>query len=129
MALARLDHALPLSWMTSMLRPPQRLIDVKAGPNKLWLALLLLVQGTTVAQGESFRKFNMMQENGIPSGPLGLGLVVGVATGLVLALMLCVIRKMRRTEGTYQPRKEEQTGARNVETPDALKLPKEERLI
>lgn len=112
-----------------MLRPRPRLTALKAGPKQLWLALLLLVKGATVAQGESITGFNVMQESAILSGPLGLGLVVGVATGLVLALMLCVIRKMRRNEGTYQPRKEEQTGTRSVETPDALKLPKEERLI
>ncbi|KAJ7989599.1 hypothetical protein DPEC_G00306200 [Dallia pectoralis] len=47
----------------------------------------------------------------------------------VLAWLFCVVRKKRQTEGTYRPSAEEQTGASSVETPDALKLPKEERLI
>uniref|UniRef100_A0A8K9UVU0 Crumbs homolog 3a n=1 Tax=Oncorhynchus mykiss TaxID=8022 RepID=A0A8K9UVU0_ONCMY len=47
----------------------------------------------------------------------------------VLVWLFCVVRKKRQTEGTYRPSAEEQTGASSVETPDALKLPKEERLI
>ncbi|KAJ8371592.1 hypothetical protein AAFF_G00307040 [Aldrovandia affinis] len=121
--------------MVPRLRPTLRLkaacSEMKAEPRPLWLTLLFLVQGITSAQaGESFPESefrNLRQESSAFSGPLGLGLVA--TAGLVLALMLCVIRKMRRTEGRYQPRKEEQTGARSVETPDVLKLPKEERLI
>uniref|UniRef100_A0AAY5JYW4 Crumbs homolog 3b n=2 Tax=Esox lucius TaxID=8010 RepID=A0AAY5JYW4_ESOLU len=57
--------------------------------------------------------------------------VVGllVIASAVLTWLFCVVRKKRQTEGTYRPSAEEQTGARSVETPDALKLPKEERLI
>lgn len=47
----------------------------------------------------------------------------------VLVFLLCMVRKKRQTEGTYRPSAEEQTGARSVEAPNALKLPKEERLI
>ncbi|KAM9345923.1 protein crumbs homolog 3a [Symphorus nematophorus] len=47
----------------------------------------------------------------------------------VLAWLLCVVKKKRQTEGTYRPSAEEQSGASSVAVPDALKLPKEERLI
>lgn len=47
----------------------------------------------------------------------------------VLLFLFCVVKKKRQTEGTYRPSAEEQTGTRSVATPDALKLPKEERLI
>ncbi|GLD60860.1 protein crumbs homolog 3b isoform X1 [Lates japonicus] len=51
---------------------------------------------------------------------------------LTLLLLLCVIRKKRRMEGTYRPSAEEkkQTGAAGSERPGLpLPLPKEERLI
>ncbi|TKS69011.1 hypothetical protein D9C73_003075 [Collichthys lucidus] len=51
---------------------------------------------------------------------------------LALLLLLCVIRKKRRMEGTYRPSAEEkkQTGAAGSEKPGLpLPLPKEERLI
>lgn len=47
----------------------------------------------------------------------------------VVAWLLCVVKKKRQTEGTYRPSAEEQSGASSVAAPDALKLPKEERLI
>lgn len=47
----------------------------------------------------------------------------------VLGWLLCVVKKRRQTEGTYRPSAEEQSGAHGVAAPDALKLPKEERLI
>lgn len=47
----------------------------------------------------------------------------------VLAWLFCVVKKKRQTEGTYRPSAEEQTGTSSVVAPDALKLPKEERLI
>uniref|UniRef100_A0A3Q3WJ72 Uncharacterized protein n=1 Tax=Mola mola TaxID=94237 RepID=A0A3Q3WJ72_MOLML len=47
----------------------------------------------------------------------------------VLAWLLCVVKKKRQTEGTYRPSAEEQSGASCMAAPDALKLPKEERLI
>lgn len=60
-----------------------------------------------------------------PTVILGLLAIASV----VLAWLLCVVRKKRQTEGTYHPSAEEQSGARSVEAPDTLKLPKEERLI
>lgn len=47
----------------------------------------------------------------------------------VLAWLFCVVKKKRQTEGTYRPSAEEQSGVSCVAAPDALKLPKEERLI
>lgn len=47
----------------------------------------------------------------------------------ILAWLFCVVKKKRQTEGTYRPSAEEQSGTRSVVAPDALKLPKEERLI
>lgn len=47
----------------------------------------------------------------------------------VLGWLFCVVRKKRQTEGTYMPSAEEQSGTRSVAALDALKLPKEERLI
>lgn len=49
--------------------------------------------------------------------------------GATLLLLLCLIKKKRRMEGTYRPSAEErkQTGAEKPGLP--LPLPKEERLI
>ncbi|KAM6966157.1 protein crumbs homolog 3a [Tautogolabrus adspersus] len=47
----------------------------------------------------------------------------------VLAWLFCVVKKKRQTEGTYRPSAEEQSGSCSAAAPDALKLPKEERLI
>ncbi|KAI5091031.1 crumbs-like 3a precursor [Silurus meridionalis] len=55
--------------------------------------------------------------------------ILAVILTVILVLLFCVVRKKRQTEGTYHPSAEEQTGARSVEAPNALKLPKEERLI
>uniref|UniRef100_A0A6Q2Z0Y1 Crumbs homolog 3b n=1 Tax=Esox lucius TaxID=8010 RepID=A0A6Q2Z0Y1_ESOLU len=71
----------------------------------------------------------------VPSSPgLWPVLVPGVALlfCLALALLGCLMRKKRRTEGTYRPSAEEckQTGRRGAERPALpLPLPKEERLI
>ncbi|XP_026074753.1 protein crumbs homolog 3a isoform X1 [Carassius auratus] len=61
----------------------------------------------------------------VPTVVLGL---LAILTA-VLLFLFCVVKKKRQTEGTYRPSAEEQSGVRSVETPDALKLPKEERLI
>ncbi|RXN03929.1 crumbs -like protein [Labeo rohita] len=61
----------------------------------------------------------------VPTVVLG---VLAILTA-VLVFLFCVVKKKRQTEGTYRPSAEEQSGTRSVETPDALKLPKEERLI
>lgn len=47
----------------------------------------------------------------------------------VLAWLFLVVKKKRQTEGTYRPSAEEQSGTGCTAAPDALKLPKEERLI
>ena len=69
-------------------------------------------------------------------GPNVAAIVAPVVTFAVLAIvsavlgwLFCVVKKKRQTEGTYRPSAEEQSGARSVTAPDALKLPKEERLI
>ncbi|CAL1588190.1 unnamed protein product [Knipowitschia caucasica] len=60
-----------------------------------------------------------------PTVTLGvLAIVLGV-----VGWLLCVVKKKRQTEGTYRPSAEEQSGTKSVVAPDALKLPKEERLI
>lgn len=53
-------------------------------------------------------------------------LVIALA---VLAWLFFVVKKKRQSEGTYRPSAEEQSGSCTMVTPDALKLPKEERLI
>lgn len=68
-------------------------------------------------------------------GPNIVAIVVPIVVILVvilvaaLVILFCVVKKKRQTEGTYRPSAEEHTGARSVEAPNALKLPKEERLI
>ncbi|KAK1785576.1 hypothetical protein P4O66_018931, partial [Electrophorus voltai] len=68
-------------------------------------------------------------------GPNVVAIVVPIVVVVVLLLvgllifLFCVVKKKRQTEGTYQPSAEEQSGARSVEVPNTLKLPKEERLI
>ncbi|XP_014886516.1 protein crumbs homolog 3a isoform X2 [Poecilia latipinna] len=60
-----------------------------------------------------------------PTVTLGvLAIVLGV-----LGWLFFVVKKKRQTEGTYRPSAEESSGPRSVAAPDALKLPKEERLI
>ncbi|XP_060797964.1 protein crumbs homolog 3a [Neoarius graeffei] len=70
-----------------------------------------------------------------PQAPNIVAIVVPIVVILgliligVLVFLFFMVRKKRQTEGTYRPSAEEQTGARSVEAPNALKLPKEERLI
>uniref|UniRef100_W5LTS8 Protein crumbs homolog 3 n=1 Tax=Astyanax mexicanus TaxID=7994 RepID=W5LTS8_ASTMX len=59
--------------------------------------------------------------------PIVVVLVLVITGGLIF--LFCVVKKKRQTEGTYRPSSEEQSGARSVEAPNTLKLPKEERLI
>ncbi|XP_069005056.1 protein crumbs homolog 3a [Embiotoca jacksoni] len=60
----------------------------------------------------------------VPTVTLGVLLIV-----LAVLAFFCVVKKKRQTEGTYGPSAEEHSGSRGVAAPDALKLPKEERLI
>ncbi|XP_068605810.1 protein crumbs homolog 3a [Brachionichthys hirsutus] len=55
--------------------------------------------------------------------------ILGVLAVALGVLVFFKLKKKRQTEGTYRPSVEEQTGASGVVAPDALKLPKEERLI
>ncbi|XP_016394438.1 protein crumbs homolog 3a [Sinocyclocheilus rhinocerous] len=97
-------------------------------------SFLLLLLRNVSAQGETT---TMPSNSTTPSpGPNIVAIVVPtVVLGLlailtaVLLFLFCVVKKKRQTEGTYRPSTEEQSGVRSVETPDALKLPKEERLI
>ncbi|KAG9337842.1 hypothetical protein JZ751_027493 [Albula glossodonta] len=105
------------------------------------LGLLLVVMGAASAQNNSTTSTttpssqSLLTTSASVPGPniaaivaptviLGILLLAGVAVAMVLR-----VKKKRQTEGTYRPSSEEQTGARSVQAPDALKLPKEERLI
>uniref|UniRef100_UPI0037E73A48 protein crumbs homolog 3a n=1 Tax=Semicossyphus pulcher TaxID=241346 RepID=UPI0037E73A48 len=61
-----------------------------------------------------------------PTVTVGVLAIIALA---VLAWLFCVVKKKRQTEGTYRPSAEEQSGSCSAAAPDALKLPKEERLI
>ncbi|XP_043090812.1 protein crumbs homolog 3a [Puntigrus tetrazona] len=99
-------------------------------------SFLLLLLRNVSAQEETTTMSNNVTTPSTNQGPNIVAIVVptvvlGVLAILtaVLVFLFCVVKKKRQTEGTYRPSAEEQTGARSVETPDALKLPKEERLI
>ncbi|XP_048028324.1 protein crumbs homolog 3a [Megalobrama amblycephala] len=97
-------------------------------------SFMLLLLRNVSAQGETT---TMSSTSTTPSpGPNIVAIVVPTVVLGVLAIVtailvfvFCVVKKKRQTEGTYRPSAEEQTGTRSVEAPDALKLPKEERLI
>ncbi|XP_017280888.1 protein crumbs homolog 3a [Kryptolebias marmoratus] len=79
---------------------------------------------------------NEKKSSNTTTGPNIAAIVAPTVTLGVLAIVLavlswlfCVVKKKRQTEGTYRPSAEEQSGTRSVAAPDALKLPKEERLI
>ncbi|TNN70339.1 Protein crumbs 3 [Liparis tanakae] len=78
----------------------------------------------------------LLQVDNCAQGPNIAAIVAPTVTLGVLAIvlavlgwLLCVVKKRRQTEGTYRPSSEEQSGACGMAAPDALKLPKEERLI
>nr|XP_023677731.1 protein crumbs homolog 3 [Paramormyrops kingsleyae]XP_023677732.1 protein crumbs homolog 3 [Paramormyrops kingsleyae]XP_023677733.1 protein crumbs homolog 3 [Paramormyrops kingsleyae]XP_023677734.1 protein crumbs homolog 3 [Paramormyrops kingsleyae]XP_023677735.1 protein crumbs homolog 3 [Paramormyrops kingsleyae] len=94
----------------------------------------LLVLWSTVIRGNS--TMTMETTSRSSSAPniaaiVAPSVILGVLAIVVIVLVVffCIIRKKRQTEGTYHPSAEEQTGTRSVQAPDALKLPKEERLI
>lgn len=106
------------------------------------LLLLLLLLASNPVWGSNATMTTAPTTNSTTAGDEsseGLNIAAIVAPTVVLGLLavalvvlvwlLCVVKKKRQTEGTYQPSAEEQSGARSVEMPDALKLPKEERLI
>ncbi|KAM6913640.1 protein crumbs homolog 3a isoform 1-T2 [Lycodopsis pacificus] len=104
--------------------------DVLVMPGVLVRSVLLLVLSSNPVWGNSTTPASG------PAGPNIAAIVAPTVTLGVLAIVLavlgwlfCVVKKRRQTEGTYRPSAEEQSGARGVAAPDALKLPKEERLI
>lgn len=114
-----------------MAAPP----DVLAVPGVVVGSVLLLVLSSNPVRGNSTIPESETNNNNT-GGPNIAAIVAPTVTLGVLAIVLavlvwlfCVVKKKRQTEGTYRPSAEEQSGTRSVAAPDALKLPKEERLI
>lgn len=98
--------------------------------------ILLLLNNSNAVWGNSTLILPETRSNNTNNGPNIAAIVAPTVTLGVLAIVLgilvwlfCVVKKKRQTEGTYRPSAEEQSGATGVVVPDALKLPKEERLI
>ncbi|XP_015254012.1 protein crumbs homolog 3a [Cyprinodon tularosa] len=100
-------------------------------------SVLLLVLSSNPVWGNSTAPTTFTTvNNDTAQGPNIAAIVAPTVTLGVLAIVLAilgwlffVVKKKRQTEGTYRPSAEEQSGTRSVAAPDALKLPKEERLI
>ncbi|XP_076609123.1 protein crumbs homolog 3a isoform X1 [Chaetodon auriga] len=139
-----------LSWLCWSRVEMEACLDVLAIPGVVVGSVLLLVLSSNPAWGESvtipsssalthtrnYTALGSETPSNSTAGPniaaiVAPTVILGVlAIGLaVLAWLLCVVKKKRQTEGTYRPSAEEQSGASSVAAPDALKLPKEERLI
>ncbi|XP_040012422.1 protein crumbs homolog 3a [Xiphias gladius] len=110
-------------------------LDVMASPGAVLGSFLLLVLSSNPAWG-NYTTLASDAHSNYTAGPNIAAIVAPTVTLGVLAIVLavlawlfCVVKKKRQTEGTYRPSAEEQSGARSVAAPDALKLPKEERLI
>ncbi|MED6286787.1 hypothetical protein CHARACLAT_009659 [Characodon lateralis] len=98
-------------------------------------SILLLVLSSNPVWGNSTAAPPVTNNNN-NTGPNIAAIVAPTVTLGVLLIVLgilgwlfFVVKKKRQTEGTYRPSAEEQSGTHSVATPDALKLPKEERLI
>ncbi|CAL8311929.1 unnamed protein product [Arctogadus glacialis] len=115
-------------------------LGILARPGLLAGAVLVLVLGsnpvlganatTTKAPARNVTGGNEDQELDILHIVLPIVVLGALAIALAVVFwLLCVVKKKRQTEGTYRPSAEEQSGSHGVEMPDALKLPKEERLI
>ncbi|KAL0993251.1 hypothetical protein UPYG_G00105210 [Umbra pygmaea] len=107
---------------------------VTAWPGLLAGSVLLFVLGSNPARvvGQNTTTTDPTTSPGTNIAAIVAPIVVLVPLAIVSAVLVwcfCIVRKKRQTEGTYRPSAEEQSGARSVETPDTLKLPKEERLI
>ncbi|XP_029292778.1 protein crumbs homolog 3a [Cottoperca gobio] len=109
--------------------------DVLAMPGVVVRSVLLLVLSSNPVLGNYTMRASATRSNST-AGPNIAAIVAPTVTLGVLAIvlavlgwLLCVVKKRRQTEGTYRPSAEEQSGAHGVAVPDALKLPKEERLI
>ncbi|XP_026180543.1 protein crumbs homolog 3a [Mastacembelus armatus] len=108
--------------------------DVLANPGVMFGSVLLIVLSSNPVWGNFNISTNATTQN--THGSNIAAIVAPTVTIGVLAIILailgwvfCVVKKKRQTEGTYRPSAEEQSGVRSVAAPDALKLPKEERLI
>ncbi|XP_076609125.1 protein crumbs homolog 3a isoform X2 [Chaetodon auriga] len=124
-----------LSWLCWSRVEMEACLDVLAIPGVVVGSVLLLVLSSNPAWG-NYTALGSETPSNSTAGPniaaiVAPTVILGVlAIGLaVLAWLLCVVKKKRQTEGTYRPSAEEQSGASSVAAPDALKLPKEERLI
>lgn len=111
-------------------------LDVPVIPGAVVGSVLLLLLSSNPAWGNSTTVASVTHSNNTTGGPNIAAIVAPTVTLGVLAIVLavlawlfCVVKKKRQTEGTYRPSAEEQSGVRSVAAPDALKLPKEERLI
>ncbi|KAF1379607.1 hypothetical protein PFLUV_G00177800 [Perca fluviatilis] len=109
--------------------------DVLAMPGVVVRSVLLLALSNKPVWGNNTMLESDTRSNNT-AGPNIAAIVAPTVTLGVLAIilavlgwLLCVVKKKRQTEGTYRPSSEEQSGAHGVAVPDALKLPKEERLI
>lgn len=111
--------------------------DVLPIPGAVVRSVLLLLLNSNAVWGNYTIPASETRSNGTDNtGPNIAAIVAPIVTLGVLAIVLavlawlfCVVKKKRQTEGTYRPSAEEQSGAKSVVAPDALKLPKEERLI
>lgn len=110
--------------------------DVLPIPGLVVGSLILLLLNSNAAWGNYTLLTPETRSNDTNNGPNIAAIVAPTVTLGVLAIVLailawlfCVVKKKRQTEGTYRPSAEEQSGTRSVVAPDALKLPKEERLI
>uniref|UniRef100_A0A3Q2PIZ7 Crumbs homolog 3a n=1 Tax=Fundulus heteroclitus TaxID=8078 RepID=A0A3Q2PIZ7_FUNHE len=104
-------------------------------PEAMLGSVLLLVLSSNPVWG-NFTTVSSNHNNSTVQGPNIAAIVAPTVTLGVLAIVLgvlawlfFVVKKKRQTEGTYRPSAEEQSGTHSVAAPDALKLPKEERLI
>ncbi|XP_070780031.1 protein crumbs homolog 3a [Enoplosus armatus] len=109
--------------------------DVLAVPGVVVGSVLLLVLSSDPVWGN----YTILESDTRSNNTAGPNIAAIVAPTVILGVLaivlavlgwlLCVVKKKRQTEGTYRPSAEEQSGASSVAAPDALKLPKEERLI
>ncbi|XP_076000294.1 protein crumbs homolog 3a [Genypterus blacodes] len=113
----------------------EMLRDVPAMPGTLVGRVLLLILGSNPAWGNSTIPTSSTRSNSTNEDNIAAIVAPTVTLGVlaivlaVLAWLFLVVKKKRQTEGTYRPSAEEQSGTHSVAAPDALKLPKEERLI
>ncbi|KAK5856187.1 hypothetical protein PBY51_007799 [Eleginops maclovinus] len=109
--------------------------DVLARPGVVVRSVILLLLSSNIVRGNYTMLASESHSNKTDGPNIAAIVTPTVMLGVlaivlaVLGWLLCVVKKRRQTEGTYRPSAEEQSGAHGVAVPDALKLPKEERLI